>query len=255
MILPKRIKVLLGVITVLFAFYFIRDWFVFYQCGAVEQCLADSSYVQHYTKFATTVLIAILAIAIGKDCLGRRDHRLLLTAMGAAFLADICFKLLHNAKSLAQFSVEFMLMGVCFFIVFQSILIYRFTRKNETDNSIPWIILVPFASVLVLFDLRLLGVFETGLVPTIIVYGTFLTCALFEGLLVSRYGYFPQKNASLIRLGMILFYLGDVCVGFSLATGDDHSTQEVVATVANNLVWFFYVPALLMLVLSGIRKK
>ena len=58
-----------------------------------------------------------------------------------------------------------------------------------------------------------------------------------------------------IRRGMILFFCCDACVGISLATGEDHSVQEIVATVANNFVWYFYTPALILLGLSGYKRK
>lgn len=254
MVHQKKINILFGMITILAVSFFIRDWYVFYQCGAVESCLAESSYFQHYTKFAVTTIINIIAFFVGKNSLCKRDHHLLQAAMISAILADINFKLLHNATGLSQFSGEFMLMGITFFMVFQSILIYRHTRTSDTDNEMPLILLVPFGAMLVLFALRLFNVFESPLIPTVIVYSVFLICALVTGLQVSRYKYFPTRNASLIKRGMILFFIGDICVGLSLATGPDHSVQEIIATIANNFVWYFYVPSLILLVMSGYRK-
>ena len=54
---------------------------------------------------------------------------------------------------------------------------------------------------------------------------------------------------------VIAAVLQNVCVGISLATGEDHSVQEIVATVANNFVWYFYTPALILLGLSGYKRK
>lgn len=256
MIKKAQISVILAIITVLAVSFFIRDWFVFYNCGAVEQCLADSSYFQHYTKFAVTCMINILVLFFGrKCCICKRDRRLIQLGMLCCLCADVCFKILHNAARFIEHSADYMLLGICFFMVFQTILIYRHTRVSDTDERVPWIITVPLAVMFILNALYVFNVFETPMVPIVVVYGAFLICSLIAGFRVSKTGYFPTKNATLIKRGMVLFFLGDVCVGLSLATGPDHSTQEVVATIANNLVWPFYVPALLCLVLSGYRNK
>ena len=93
------------------------------------------------------------------------------------------------------------------------------------------------------------------LVPIIATYAAFLICSLVVACKVPSKGYFPAKNARNIKRGMILFFCCDACVGISLATGNDHSVQEIVATVANNFVWYFYTPALILLGLSGYKRK
>lgn len=254
-IAKNHIVGLLVLISVLAAAFFIRDWYVFYQCGAVESCLADSSYFQHYTKFAVTATITIIAFFVGKNSLCKRDHRILQVGMLTALCADACFKILHNAKSLADYSTEFSLLGICFFMIFQTIFIFRHTRKSDTDNSIPWIMVIPLLTLFIFNALIMFKFFGSALIPTVATYAAFLTCSLIVACKVSKVGYFPQKNATLIKRGMILFYIGDICVGLSMATGPDHSTQEIIATVANNFVWYLYVPALICLVLSGYKRS
>ena len=256
MISPKKsVRVLLALVIVLFVAFFTRDWYVFYKCGAVEQCLADSSYFQHYAKFAVTTIMTIIAFFVGKRCLCQRDRRLLLLASVLALCADFCLKILHNAVKLFEHSTDYTLLGICFFMVFQAVLIYRHTRTSDTDNSVPWIICIPFAVMFITNALHLFGVFESSMIPIVATYGAFLICSVIVAVKTPKVGYFPEWNAKLIKRGMILFFCCDACVGLSLATGPDHSTQEIVATVANNFVWYFYVPALYCLVMSGLRRK
>jgi len=251
----RHIVALLGIISVLTAVFVIGDWYTFYKCGAVESCLVESTDFQHYTKYAITATISLVAFIVGKNCLNKRDHRLIQLAAITALFADTSFKLLHNAPSLARYSTEFSLLGISFFMVFQAIFIYRHTRTSDTDNSVPWIICIPLAVMFLLDAVKLFGVFESLMVPTIATYGAFLICSLVVACRIGKNPYFPKKNAKLIKWGMILFFLGDVFVGLSFATGPDHSVQEIIATVSNILIWYFYVPALVCLVLSGYKRS
>jgi hypothetical protein len=47
---------------------------------------------------------------------------------------------------------------------------------------------------------------------------------------------------------MLAFFCCDACVGLSMAGGDDHTTMMTVSEIANNFIWWFYVPAQLMLI-------
>jgi len=251
----KYVIGLLTLVVILSVAFFTRDWYVFYKCGAVETCLAESSYFQHYSKFAVTTIMTIVAFFVGKKCICPRDRKLLLLASVLALCADFCLKILHNAVKLFDHSSDYTLLGICFFMVFQAVLIYRHTRKSDKDNSVPWIICVPFAVMFLTNALHLFDVFESAMIPIVATYGAFLICSVIVAVKAPKVGYFPASNAKLIKRGMILFFCCDACVGLSLATGPDHSTQEIVATIANNFVWYFYVPALICLVMSGLRRK
>lgn len=243
------------VVTILAVAFFVRDWLVFYQCGAVEQCLVDSSHFQNYAKFAVTAIVTIIAFFIGKDALCRRDRRFIQAAFVFALCADFCLKILHNMVKLFEHSSDYTLLGICFFMVVQALLIYRHTREGDEDKHTPGILIVPFVVMFICNALHLFGVFEGPTVPIVATYGAFLICSLIVACKVPKGTYFPAKNARNIKRGMILFFCCDACVGISLATGADHSVQEIVATIANNFVWYFYTPALILLALSGYKRK
>ena len=251
----KIITLLVAVVGILMVTFFVKDWLVFYQCGAVEQCLVENSDYQNIAKFVVTTIMTVVVLFIGKHCLCVRDRRFLQAGFLTAFAADFCLKILHNYSHFLEHRSDYTLLGICFFMITQALFIYRHTRVSDTDNSTPKIILIPFAVMFLTNTLHLFGIFEGPTVPIIATYASFLFCSLFVACQAPKKGYFPEKNAKNIKRGMILFVCCDICVGISLATGDDHSVQEIVATVANNFVWYFYTPALILLGLSGYKRK
>ena len=251
----KLIAMLLVVVGILMITFFVMDWLVFYRCGAVEQCLVESSNYQNIAKFAVTAIMTVIVFFIGKNCLCRRDRNFLQAGSAMALCADFCLKILHNYSHFLDHRSDYTLLGICFFMVVQALFIYRHTRMSDTDKSSPWILCIPFGVMFVANALHLFRIFEGPTVPIVATYGAFLICSLIVACKVPKKGYFPEKNARNIKRGMILFFCCDACVGISLATGDDHSVQEIVATVANNFVWYFYTPALILLGLSGYKRK
>ncbi len=249
------INSLLVIISILMISFFVKDWLVFYNCGAVEQCLVESSNYQNIAKFAVTTIMAIIVFFIGDNCLCKRDRTILQAGFAMAFCADFCLKIMHNYAHVLEHRSDYTLLGIYFFMVVQALFIYRHTRTSDTDNSLPWILCIPFSIMFILNALHLFRVFDGFTIPVIGTYAAFLICSLIVACQAPKKGYFPAKNAMNIRRGMILFFCCDACVGISLATGEDHSVQEIVATVANNFVWYFYTPALILLGLSGYKRK
>ncbi len=249
------ITLLVAIVGILMITFFVKDWLVFYQCGAVEQCLVENSNYQNIAKFFVTTIMTVVVFFIGEHCLCVRDRKFLQVGFASALLADFCLKILHNYSHFLEHRSDYTLLGICFFMITQALFIYRHTRTSDTDNSVPKIIIIPFAVMFLTNALHLFRIFEGPTVPIIATYASFLFCSLYVACQVPKKGYFPAKNAKNIKRGMILFVCCDICVGISLATGDDHSVQEIVATVANNFVWYFYTPALILLGLSGYKRK
>lgn len=251
----KLITLLLVVVGILMVTFFVKDWLVFYNCGAVEQCLVENSNYQNIAKFIVTAIMSVVVFFIGGNCLCPRDRNFLQVGFAMALCADFCLKILHNYSHFLDHRSDYTLLGICFFMVTQTFFIYRHTRVSDTDDGVPKIILIPFAVMFLANALHLFRIFEGPTVPIVATYGAFLICSLIVACQVPKKDYYPPKNARNIKRGMILFFCCDACVGISLATGDDHSVQEIVATVANNFVWYFYTPALILLGLSGYKRK
>ena len=252
-------KVLLACIATLLLVTTGKDWLDFYSCGAVSQCLADAGTLQLYTKFLMSLLLTVLAFIVTRNSFSRLDAKILRFAFVFSLLADSCFciikAVLPNARTLSDF------LGIAFFIMFQTVLIHRHTRKSETDTKpgkVHKFVLLPLAG----FTGALFGsgvvepTLDNVLLVSVVVYSVFLITSLLVGIVAPRHGYFPAESARLIRWGMVVFFFGDVLVGLSMLTGEDHGALQALAEVANNLIWWAYVPAQLMLILStkkGIR--
>lgn len=248
-------KFFLWPIAILATGFVVGDWFSFHQCGAVEQCLVDSCYWQNFAKFSVTVLVALMTFFFGNRRMGVLDHRLLKAAMAVAVLADFCFKATLNIPCLGSYHEFFVLAGLSLFSVVQVLFIIRHTRENGSDFTFPKILYIPIFVAFFCASLRIVGAIEKTFILVGAAYGAFLVCSLIVALRIQKNGAYSTKNSRFVKYGMILFFCCDVCVGLSSATGPDYSTREVVASIAHNLTWIFYTPALVLLSLSGVRDN
>jgi hypothetical protein len=239
----KIIGLLFAFAAILTASFLVMDWLVFYRCGAVERCLMEGSGYQDVAKFATTALMTIVVLIIGRSGLCTRDRTLLQAGFLVSLCADFCIRIIHGN-----------LLGVCFFMIVQTLYIIRHTRKSDVDNHFPKILYIPFGTVLLMALFCWVGTFEKLMLPIVASYGVFVVCSVVAACRTPGIGYFPAVNARCVKWGMVLFLCCDVCVGLSGLVSVDHSVQEIVAAVAHNCVWTFYVPALALLGLSGYRQ-
>ena len=135
-----------------------KDWLDFHTCGAVGNCLSDAGTLQLYTKSAMTTLLTVLAFLAVPSTFSARDGKLLRIAFVFSLLADYSFSLIkaffHNSGNLSS------ILGIAFFMVFQAILIYRHSRKSESDTALPkiyWLLAVAVVAGVVLMATGTLG--------------------------------------------------------------------------------------------------
>ena len=255
MVYSKLVSYLLIVVAVLFATFFVRDWYALYLCGAVQSCLESASDYQNITKFAVTSIATLLALMIGGHSISKRDRSFLQMGFLMVFCADFCFKILYNYFGTPETRDNFITLGIGFFFMAQMILIYRHSRAKNTDWSFPWIYCIPFAAVIAMLFLAYFKVLESVMLMAVIAYAPTLLCSLYVACKAVLVGFFPERNAFMIMLGMICFTCCDALTGLSLMTGADHSSREILAVVSNNFIWLFYVPAIIFLALSGYRHS
>lgn len=243
----KVSKFLLIAIAVVFTTYFIKDWVDLAHCGAVESCLQDAHTYQNYTKFLSSFLLTALAFYASGFACCPRDGKWLKIAFCCSLLADVCFRLL--GMFVTDLPVAPSILGIVCFMFFQSALIYRHTRTSDDDAHFPKFLLVP---VIVLAVLAV--AYFAGLVPQMLFvigsYAAFLISSLIAGCKAGGLGYFSKHKAGLMKIGMIVFFVGDALVGLALATSDDHSIMELVSAIADGLVWPVYVSAQILLIKS-----
>ena len=255
MVYSKLVSSLIAFVAILFVSFFVRDWYVLHQCGAVQSCLDSTSDFQNITKFIVTFIATLLAFMIGRRSVTRRDRFFLQMSFLMILCADFCFKILYNYFGTPETRENFITLGIGFFFMAQMILIYRHSRTKNTDWSFPWIYCIPLAAVVAMLFLAYFKVLESVMLMAVLAYAPTLLCSLYMACRATTLGFFPEKNAFFIMFGMICFTCCDALTGISLLTGADHSTREILAVVSNNFIWLFYVPAIIFLALSGYRRN
>ena len=253
MVYSRLVTVFTVIAATLFVAFFVCDWLVLYQCGAVQSCLETSSDFQNVTKFIVTAIASLLAFSVGKRKFANRDRLFLQIAFAMILCADFCFKILFNYFGTVDNRDNFITVGIVFFFIAQMIFIYRHTRISDVDWSFPWIYCIPVAAIFSMAFLTYFHVLESFELMAALVYAPTLCCSLFVACWASKRGFYPEKNAFFVMFGMICFSLCDILTGLSLLPGGDHSAREIIAAVSNNFIWLFYVPAIICLALSGYR--
>lgn len=253
MVYSKIVSTLIAVAAILFVAFFVRDWYVLHQCGAVQSCLESSSDFQNITKFIVTSIATLIAFMIGRRGISKRDRILVQSSFAMILCADFCFKILYNYFGTAETRENFISLGIGFFFLAQMIFIYRHTRTSDSDWSFPWIYCIPMAAIISMIFLAYFQVLDSIMLMAVLVYAPTLCCSLFAACRTAKLKLFSRNNAFRITFGMICFTCCDLLTGVSLLTGADHSTREILSVVSNNFIWLFYVPAIISLALSGYR--
>lgn len=245
-------RVVFSLIVVLLLLTTVKDWLDFYTCGAVGQCLSDAGTLQLYTKFLMSFLLTVLAFMATCRAVFPRDANFLRIAFVFSLLADFCFSklkiLLPDAASLST------VFGIVFFMAFQAVLIYRHSREGDSDAKFPkvyWLMAAVTVVAIILFVTGTVGLTAA----TVLAYAAFVITSTVIGILAPCKGYYPAANASLIRWGMVAFFFGDALVGLALISGEDHSVTQMMSTIANNFIWWVYVPAQMMLIRSAVKDE
>jgi hypothetical protein len=200
--------------------------------------------------FARTVLCFGMVLFIGRrDSVARRDKRLVLAAFGLTVVADFF-----------MFLVRWRMLGLVLFLGVHALLIVRHARgfpdsmspkvRTRTLTLLAATGAVAFGGSAVLMVCMAPVLRRHGLLAIDSVYVFLLAISLWMawGTLIRRS--FPGFNGWLIAVGMTCFYFCDVSVGLATAL-----TGTMPGGILDNLVDFFYTPALVLLALSGFRFR
>jgi len=248
-IAKRRIMMAICAAIIFIAGTFIAaDWLVYYFCNIKHiSGTCGFSVYQNISKFATTFLNGLLVWIIFKNGIDRKDTMLLSIAFGFALVADFFLKILFNADP--ENSSTYMVAGIVTFMIVQTFLILRHSRgvkkrffcDGGVDKKNMFIELLWFAAIATVVSAIIF--IKTGtMIPVIMAYACFLVTSVYFGWRTLTWGFYPAKNAWMIAIGMTLFLFCDINVGIS-------SLPDT--PIANNLVWMFYTPALMLLALSG----
>lgn len=231
------IRVMMGLIMFLTGTYVGFDWAGFYYGFA-------SPYPSR-AGYARTVLCAVLVWMLGRDCVDRRDARLLGAAFALTLVAD-WFILVQDQ----------LLPGTALFFVVHGLLIVRHAaglRASLTHKlrarSLRFLIpsaLVAYGGSAALMLLVAPILQRTGMLALDLAYVLVLTTSMWMAWGTLARTHYSRRNAWMVAIGMTCFFCCDVTVGLSAAL-----KGTTPGTVLNNLVAFFYSPALVLLAYSG----
>jgi hypothetical protein len=232
-----RVFVILAIIIFLFGLFSGHDWTLF----ALRQAnLENPEYYSRYAKFSVTFLSALLTWTAGGYAFNSPDATRLGTAYFFIVLGDVIFFFnVHSIWGVGSFALAHLLL----------------IRRNAYGLSAwpaqgwMWALLAAIlgGSLLLMF----LAFYpklkrDRSYFALLTGYALVIGGSLWAALVALTTGFFPHSNAMLIAVGVTLFFLSDVCVGFyrSLPRG----YQQVFATY---LTWVFYAPALVLTALSS----
>ncbi len=207
-------------------------------------------FTSHYSQgagFARTVLCAVLVWIIGENHIHRRDARLLGFAFAVTVIADDLI-IMHDK----------MMIGTLLFLVVHLTYIARHgqgfraslapERRARTTRLLLLTALVAYGGTGVVnhFVAPILARSGTLVIDTIYLFVLATSMWMAWGTLIRSY--YNRRNAIYIAVGMTSFFCCDVTVGVGAALS---GTRQ--GLVLNNIVGFFYSPALVLLAYSGYK--
>jgi len=261
----KRIVIfaILMILLVLYASFITADIFT-----------GDSSNLySRVLKYVSILLCLILTLVIGNDCHDKRDRMLLQAALALHAVGDLFIGILGMFTA-----------ALCVFFFMQIAYITRHSRmfrldRNEIISGI--LILGPLTGVLIAVSPMLI---KAGIFIPVFVYSLTLMISVWIGIGTIWRKFYPRTIDWIIAIAMVSFFFCDLNVGLynSLGreghalfvnmlglpaiTGPAAAEQGSTAisqvtvmipytlrSIIGILVWIFYLPAVLLLSLSGYR--
>ncbi len=203
------------------------------------------------SSFLKTIFIfltAVLVFSINKNGLNMND---------TFRLRIIYLMILFGDVSLVLDKKPYL--GIFFFSIVHILLILRngqisFSKKIDREkfnghrvlffSGIIAYLLGLFLIFLVLKRINVRGFF----LILLLYYFTILFLSLYTGILNYKLALFPKINSSLLVIGLVAFFLCDICVGTNIAFG-----YSKISLITRSIIWLFYCPALTLIGLSGYK--
>lgn len=233
------------VLTIMAAIMFLTGMYV-----GVEWAIYFHGFESRFPAgagYARTCLCAGLVLLVGRDEIDKRDRWLLIAASVLAMVADYFLTLKDQNE-----------IGAGIFLLIHALYVARHAQgfraslaKAERARTIRWLVitgLVAFGGTAALIYAVAPILRRTGQLTLDTIYLAFLSTSLWAAWGAPIRRHYPRFNAWLVAVGMTSFYLCDVSVGLAIAL-----KKTTAGAILDNLVGFFYTPALVLLALSGFR--
>lgn len=225
------------IVLCLFGGYITLEWFLF----ATGQ--ADPAYPEilltRILKITSCFLVCFMVFLTGKDFLEKEDSKRMILVFGAIVFADIAFFIDQTYVGIGFFGIAQTL-----FIIRHGMAIKQSAPKNK--NPLMWNIIT--AIIIGVLDYFIVFVIFHGILGTSVLffiifgYSILLCVSLWFSWTAARHTFYPKTNAILIAIGMTLFFIGDILVGFNLVL--EPGSMNIITKY---FVWVFYFPSLILL--------
>ncbi len=192
-------------------------------------------------KYFGILLCLFLAILIGNNGHDKKDTMLLRLAFLFTALADLCMIIL-NLNTL----------GIMIFCVVQITYIIRHRRAIGGKSDLSFLVVtMMFIILIAIFFISKLSIEDLaygGIKKITVIIGAFyaaiLLYSVYTGWKTLKGTFYPMGSRYLIAVGITLFLLCDINVALS-----------IISKKLSILIWIFYLPSQVLLVLSGYNKK
>jgi len=219
----------------------------------------SDNFYSKAVKYACVLLCFFLTLLAGRDGHDERDTLLVRIAFFLTCLADLALGIMgHFITGL----LIFMYVHVCH--CFRNARGFSWNRRE----IISAVVLLAFAGAIMAAIAPVLA--GSDFLPYALLYSAVLAISLWMALGTLWRLFFTGGTARLIALGMVLFFVCDVCVALFYALGDggpvlfrgalpfpavNLTVHHTPRSIIGILVWYFYLPAQLLLALSAFRAS
>ncbi len=242
--LLKAVFLLAGFVLLVTGSFMSVDW--------VNYFTGSSTIYPAYAKSAVSILCALIAFLAIKNDLGKRDFWLLAASFVCIIIVDVTMSIyVYSANKALGQSVFFV--GAALSILAHVLLIirhakgFKFLKEKGSTLSRVGFPLAFFMPVIVIFIILSPFLMKVGQFWPSLIYALIITASLWVAWEAFRHHLFPRANAWLIALGVTAWF------GCEL-TGVVHNIEiGQLSDLAMNMTWLFYMPAILLLALSGHR--
>lgn len=224
----------------------------FFSVDWMNLLYGTASLYPAFAKPVVSMLCAAIVFVIGRNGLGSKDTLLLVAAYICIVVVDACMSVWVYHDD-ASFKNGAFLVGAALSIAAHLLLIIRHARGFTFLRSgaplgrrlaFPLLFYVPVAIIFLFLagPLHAAGQFYPSLF-----YALILTTSLWVGWETVRNRLFPATNARLIAAGVSSWFVTEI-IGVLY-----NVRVESIAPYCMILTWLFYMPAILLIALSGHR--
>ncbi len=238
----KRAFLLAGLVLFITGSFVSIDW--------MNTLTGSRSFYPAYAKPTVSVLCALIVFLAFRRNLGKKDFWLLASAFLCIVIVDVTMSIYVYSPNKVLGGAVF-LVGAALSIVAHFVLIIRhakgfqFLRKEEGFFRKFGFALAFYLPVIVIFLMLIPFLNKVGQFWPSLIYAIILTTSLWVAWEAFRHHLFPRTNTWLIALGVTFWFVCEL-------VGVVHNIEiGFFSTLAMNLTWHFYMPAILLLAFSG----